>query len=98
MESIIGVIKQGLLTKKKAEFCSDALTCISMLAIGNYIATYLVTLLAIGPALRSYMEDLLPDMFNGGLSETLTQSLTTLAKNIPAIMPSIQVLSYENSS
>lgn len=67
-----------------------------MLAIGNY-SNVLVTSIAIGPALRSYMEDLLPDMFNGGLSETLTQSLTTLAKNIPAIMPSIQVAIREFS-
>lgn len=47
---------------------------------------------AVGTALRSYMQDLLPDMLNGGLTETLTSSLHTLGQHIPAIMPDIQEL------
>lgn len=38
----------------------------------------------------SYMEDLISEMFNGGLSETLTTSLKTLGQYIPAIMPDVQ--------
>jgi FKBP12-rapamycin complex-associated protein len=59
------------LAQKKKEFCPETLTCIAMLAT------------AVGPALRSYMEELLGEMFNSGLSATLTASLKTLAKHIP---------------
>jgi hypothetical protein len=30
---------------------------------------------AVGPALRSYMSDLLPEMLNGGLNNDLTEAL-----------------------
>eukprot|EP01119_Soliformovum_irregulare_P016010 TRINITY_DN4594_c0_g1_i2.p1 TRINITY_DN4594_c0_g1~~TRINITY_DN4594_c0_g1_i2.p1 ORF type:complete len:2365 (-),score=692.80 TRINITY_DN4594_c0_g1_i2:62-7156(-) len=78
LESIIAVVKTGLLSKKKTEFSYESLTCMAMLARG------------IGPALRGYMEELLPEMFNAGLSDTLTSALKTICEFIPTIMPDIQ--------
>lgn len=70
------MIKTGLSGKGK-QFCPEALTCISMLAS------------AVGPALVPHVHALLPQMFNAGLSQTLTDSLRDLTQ-IPALIPSIQ--------
>lgn len=69
LDQYISLIKAGLQAKKKADFEAEALTCLGMLAV------------AVGPALRSYMSELLPEMLNGGLTNELTDALSILGKS-----------------
>jgi FKBP12-rapamycin complex-associated protein len=70
LDPLVGLIRMGFQAKKKGEFSNEALTCLSMVAV------------AVGPALRSYMQDILPEMLNGGLSENLTESMAVLGQRI----------------
>jgi FKBP12-rapamycin complex-associated protein len=78
MESIVAIIKMGITSKKRSEFFSEALRCLSMMAI------------AIGGALRPYMNEIIPDLFNGGLSNDLTECIQTLRLHVPAVATDAQ--------
>ena len=45
---------------------------------------------AVGPALTKYMHDLLSQIFQTGLSESLHQALVDLSVYIPPLLPTIQ--------
>eukprot|EP01117_Protostelium_nocturnum_P012841 TRINITY_DN4758_c0_g1_i1.p1 TRINITY_DN4758_c0_g1~~TRINITY_DN4758_c0_g1_i1.p1 ORF type:complete len:2361 (-),score=843.62 TRINITY_DN4758_c0_g1_i1:69-7151(-) len=77
-ESILTVIKAGLKGGKKGEFYPEALTCLGYLSVGC------------GSSLRGQVEDVLPELFNNGLSKTLTASLKMIGSAIPASMASVQ--------
>lgn len=47
---------------------------------------------AIGHTLRTYIQDLMPEFLNGGLSEPIISALEKLGRYIPIIMPDIQEL------
>lgn len=91
LDSIVSAIRLGIAPAKKKEFCPESLTCASMLA--RFFTSYSHLTLncrAVGPALRSYMDELLGDMMCIGLHPVLTSSLRVMGEHIPAVMPDIQ--------
>eukprot|EP01132_Coremiostelium_polycephalum_P005602 gene5602-6970_t len=77
LDSIVVMIKSALSSKGK-QFCPEVLTCISMLAS------------AVGSAMIPHMQVILPQMFQAGLTQVLTDSLKELTIHLPALIPHIQ--------
>lgn len=80
LDAIIAAIKESLILKWKNQTHNEApaYQCISMLAI------------AVGPSLAKFMHELLDQMFNGGLTESLQKALVDLSTHIPPLLPNIQ--------
>lgn len=78
LDAIMGLVKSSIQTKKKIDFVPEALVCLSNIAE------------ALGPTARSHMQDLLPDLFNGGLNDQVVETLTNFGKFIPGMKTEIQ--------
>lgn len=91
LNQLIDAIKDGLMIRGKGKeaagsFCEEALTCICMLAQ------------ALGNVLRTPMADIIPLMFNAGLTEQLAEALQVLSRTFPKLHPIIQERLLEHLS
>eukprot|EP01104_Vermistella_antarctica_P000464 TRINITY_DN1061_c7_g1_i1.p1 TRINITY_DN1061_c7_g1~~TRINITY_DN1061_c7_g1_i1.p1 ORF type:complete len:2466 (-),score=573.86 TRINITY_DN1061_c7_g1_i1:99-7496(-) len=77
VREIIPMIKAGLVVKKGHPVAPEVLMCIS------YIAD------AFGMGVEKQLGEVLPHMFSGGLTESLTTSLTSVA-TVPTLLPLVQ--------
>jgi FKBP12-rapamycin complex-associated protein len=88
LDAVLSSIKESLSTRGKMRVTAEAqiFECISMLAK------------AVGPALTKYMHELLDQMFQTGLTESLRQALVDLSMYIPPLLPTIQGLCFVHIS
>ena len=77
LETIMSMVKTGLVKQRNAPL-KEAMQCLSMLALAEKTA------------LNPYMDDVLNLMFDNGLSQDLTNSLTEIAQHLPTHLPEIQ--------
>eukprot|EP00007_Cunea_sp_BSH-02190019_P005820 CAMPEP_0174239676 /NCGR_PEP_ID=MMETSP0417-20130205/15613_1 /TAXON_ID=242541 /ORGANISM="Mayorella sp, Strain BSH-02190019" /LENGTH=2416 /DNA_ID=CAMNT_0015318639 /DNA_START=113 /DNA_END=7359 /DNA_ORIENTATION=+ len=78
VESVITAVKNALLPRKGQQVPEEVFDCIGMLAS------------SVGCTLATQMRELLPQMFQAGLSESLRDALSILAERIPTLLPDIQ--------
>jgi hypothetical protein len=78
LEVIMTTVKSGIGGKKKSEFIVEAVQCLGPLSS------------AVGSSLRTYIQELLPEFFGGGLTEEVTGTLKILGNFIPVVKTDIQ--------
>eukprot|EP01117_Protostelium_nocturnum_P014316 TRINITY_DN5444_c0_g1_i3.p1 TRINITY_DN5444_c0_g1~~TRINITY_DN5444_c0_g1_i3.p1 ORF type:complete len:2209 (+),score=787.54 TRINITY_DN5444_c0_g1_i3:161-6787(+) len=79
LDAIMSSVRIALQPKVKGIHCaSEAVTCIAKLST------------AVGSAMRDSINELMEPIFASGLSQSLTDSLSTIASNIPEISTEIQ--------